>query len=588
MKKNSAAPDSRVNFMSVLFLAGLLAGIPVLSPANFIHFDGGDYDGDRLADAIAIDNGDWYAWLSTAGYQLSTNMPDLARAGGNYALADFDGDRLVDCALAVQDQWYFWFSSSLYTNLGPFDLGVAGEQPLAADFDGDAKADPIMVTGNDFYAWLSGNDYLRIGPITPGFALEAPTCGDLDGDRLADFASMNGEGWHALLSGAGYQAVGPIVLGLEGLPVIADFDGDGIDDVATYGMNDEDWSILLSSAGYREFFAHLGGCHADTVAAMVIGETNTAYAYAYISDGFREITNATVRANDTLLTYGLGMIITNVGGLVTNVNIPVYHGQIAGAAAGSTVKISATNSAGATIYQSGGVVIPGQVVMTAPTNGQPLTAGQDVSVAWNEPAGAGAYVVSYLAPTAEDTGVEEQGGYYAYMAAPASQATIPGSATLAGEAWFEVDAMAGDTEVLNGSADFTNSFLIAAMADEAVTTIFSSGQALPIVNASQGLSIIKEYNKSEQGLTFKVREGNPGQIQQPGTISISFKLRRFKISVAFIKAYNMNGQEIFSWEKKRIMKSHDKKYHVDFGVSPGTTVVIGTHDANYRGGTYSY
>ena len=252
------------------------------------------------------------------------------------------------------------------------------------------------------------------------------------------------------------------------------------------------------------------------------------------------------------------------------------------------MKISVTNSAGTTIYQSGEVLIPGQVVMTAPTNGQPLAAGQDISVAWNEPAGAAAYVVSYLAPDAGDGDSEEQGGYFEYLAAPVSRAVVPGTNAAAGEAWFEVDAVAGDTGVLISSGDITNSFLIAYTADDAVTTISAAQAINPALKASQGLSIVREYNKSEQGLTFKMRECNPAQIQSPGTVSISFKLRRFKVSVAFIKAYNMNGQEIFSWEKKRIMKSHDKKYHVDFGVGPGTTVVFGTHDANYRGGTYSY
>lgn len=105
MENAPSHPNRGINFLLVFLLAAALAGIPVLSPADYQH-----YDGDGLADALAIDNGDWYAWPSTADYQLSTNMPGPAWTGGTYAMADFDGDRLVDCAMTVQSQWYFWFS----------------------------------------------------------------------------------------------------------------------------------------------------------------------------------------------------------------------------------------------------------------------------------------------------------------------------------------------------------------------------------------------------------------------------------------------------------------------------------------------
>ena len=85
-----------------------------------------------------------------------------------------------------------------------------------------------------------------------------------------------------------------------------------------------------------------------------------------------------------------------------------------------------------------------------------------------------------------------------------------------------------------------------------------------------------------------MRECNPQQIVANGTISLVFKMRRFKASVAFVKAYDMQGKEYYSWTKKRIFKSSDETYTVQFSASAGTTVVFGTHDASHRSSTYSY
>ena len=105
---------------------------------------------------------------------------------------------------------------------------------------------------------------------------------------------------------------------------------------------------------------------------------------------------------------------------------------------------------------------------------------------------------------------------------------------------------------------------------------------------AQGLRIVKEYSKKIKGYRFKVRECDPSQIQSPGTISLGFKLRRYKASIAFVTAYDMNGNQYYEWNKARIYKSKSRKYYPSFSARAGTTVVFGTHDASYRGGTYSY
>jgi len=117
---------------------------------------------------------------------------------------------------------------------------------------------------------------------------------------------------------------------------------------------------------------------------------------------------------------------------------------------------------------------------------------------------------------------------------------------------------------------------------------FTPAENPDINRASQGLSIVREYNKRIEGYTFKVRECDPSQIQAPGSVGFSIKMRGRKVSLAFITVFDINGNQYGTWPKKRIYKSKSKKWKPTISVSPGTTVVFGTHDASYRGATYNY
>ncbi len=559
---------------------------------DLVSFFAADLDGDRLADPNEIINGEWYAWLSRAGYQVHQNMPDLEKSGGTFLGADFDGDGLLDCAMVVGSQWYLWSSSAAYAASGPFDLGVAGDVPMAADFDGDGLADPALAVGDALYVWLSRNNYQPLAPFNPGIPLLTPACGDLDGDGLADLASLVDGSWYVLFSRAGYQPTVPFDLRVPGFPLIADFDGDGKGDPAVRAVNGT-WHIWLSGADYYHVAVPLpteplGRSLTPKVAAMIVGEPAAAYAFAHISDGINDITDAIVRANDSLLRFGMELVLTNNGQVTTNF-LPLYHGQVAGAAAGSLVRLSVTNSSGQQIYQSAAYAIPGQIEMTAPTEGQILPLSGNVNMVWTKPNGADGFYASYIAPDNNDPATE-QGLYNIYVPSSVSRIAVPSSNLVAGAAQFKVSAMAGDVDIFERDVDPDKSFLIVATEDSVTASIRgASGTAAgpDSLTARQGLIIAKEYSKTEQGLRFTVRESNPEQITQAGTVRLNFEMRRFKMSVAFVKAYDMSGKEYYSWEKKRIFKSKKKKYEIIFGVQPGTTIVIGTHDASYQGGSYN-
>lgn len=544
----------------------------------------GDFDGDRLADPGALVNGDWLLWLSGSGYQLATNLPDTARSGGGFAGGDFDGDRRLDGAMTVGGIWYVWLSSAQYAEQGPFALGGEGDIALAGDFDGDGLADPVMVAADTLTIWMSTLNYQPQGPFTPGVSLLTPACGDLDGDGLADLAALIDTAWYVLFSSGNYQPQGPFDLGVSGMPVIADFDGDSKGDPGVYDF-DGLWHVWLSSTGYTHTsMGPLGSGRGAMVAALVVGTPSNAYAVAYASDGVNEIKDAKIYVNNSLLTYNLALALTNALGATTNY-VSVYQGEVAGARTGSAVRVCATNAAGQSIYQSPVYTIPAQVLLTAPTNGQVLPAGQNVAFAWTAASGAAGYLVNYLAPDADADG--DSGAYVAFVPSPDTVWTMPGSNTVAGNGMFGVTAYAGDVGILTNGVDPTTSYLLVASDDSIVASVQAAAAAQG-AKASQGLTIAREYTKSEQGLRFTIRETNPEQIQQAGTVTMEFKLRRFKMSVAFVKAFEPTGAEYYSWEKKRIFKTSNKNYTVTFAVRPGSLIVIGTHDACYRGGTYSY
>ncbi|MBI2440245.1 MAG: hypothetical protein HYV35_02625 [Lentisphaerae bacterium] len=210
-----------------------------------------DFDGDRLADPAAYVSGDWYVWLSIAGYQRVGPVA-LGSAGATPVAADFDGDRLADPAVYDGTNWTEWLSGSDYAAAGPYPYSVSGMSALAVDFDEDGKADPTGWVLGEWYVWLSSLGYDRLGPIPLGAAMAAPIAADLDGDGIGDVAVYSPMNWSEWRSGSVYAESGPYPYGVGGgIPLAADFDGDGLADPAAVVTND--WTVWLSTAGYTKF-----------------------------------------------------------------------------------------------------------------------------------------------------------------------------------------------------------------------------------------------------------------------------------------------------------------------------------------------
>ena len=335
------------------------------------------------------------------------------------------------------------------------------------------------------------------------------------------------------------------------------------------------------------------------ISSAVMTDGGENLAIASVTDGETDVENAKVFVNGITLNYGLPLGFMTQGGIEVNIVLPIYFAELNQISSGDKVQLLAWANSGALIYNSNTVTIPGSPTLIQPVTGQDIPSDQNVTVSWNSAIDADGYVAGYGETGAFDetsSDDEDSGMYLEYVDSSVTEMSVPSSYTVVGDAVFSVAAVSGDTDIFMVEEDPSESFFIVSASDWVEAQIVenpgnSSSEAQNQIKedrSSQGLKIVKEYTKKIKGYRFKVRECDPNQIQSSGTVTIGFKLRRFKASIAFVTLYDINGKEYASWNKARIFKSKNKKYYPSFSVSPGTTVVFGSHDASYRGGTYSY
>ena len=352
--------------------------------------------------------------------------------------------------------------------------------------------------------------------------------------------------------------------------------------------------------------AAVSGCSSDdnlttnaVIASAVSTDEEGTVAIASVTEGDLDIENATVSVNAVTLTYGMSLEFRTEEGFDVNVILPIYYADLNQFTSGDRVDLIARAGNGVLIYDRKMVTIPGKPTLVQPVAGQEIPSNDNVSVQWNSSTDAKGYVAGYMDSdvlSEESTDDDDLGYYFEYVDRPTTEMTVPSENTVVGDATFSVTAVSGDTDIFTSEEDPTDSFLVAEASDwieakitaDSATQFSATEKQLTNERGSQGLIIAKEYSKKVEGYRFKIRESDPNQISAPGTVQVGFKMRRYKVSIAFVRAFDMYGKQYYSWEKKRIYKSKSKKYYPSFSVSVGTTIVFGTHDASYRGGTYTY
>ena len=360
-------------------------------------------------------------------------------------------------------------------------------------------------------------------------------------------------------------------------------------------------SVLFSTSGCSD--SDSSSSKPQTlVAGSVWSDDDGSGAMALVTEGETDIENTKLTVNDISMSYGLPLEFITDSGLNVEVILPVYYADLGQLTQGDTVDFVAKNPAGSVFYQHAAVTIPGKATILQPVEGASINVNEDVTIRWNEGTNAEGYVADYLDISAfdgEPVDEDDTGMYTEYVDASTTEATVPSTYTVVGDAIFSVEAVSGDTDIFTSGEDPTESFFIVGTSDSIEAKIaadtaskFSAAetQVPEDRQAHEGLIRVKFYDKRIDHITYHVTESDPNQIQNPGTVTVSFKLKghAYKAAIAWVTLYDMKGNQYASWNKVRQKRKSKKYSHKFSSVQPGTTVVFGTHRANYIEGWYDY
>jgi hypothetical protein len=232
----------------------------------------GDFNSDGKLDLWGTESiyypGDYFHSPSSADFAkvlLGTGGGSFAAPIWSYlgdgvhqcaAVADFNGDEKPD--LAVGNTYTGAVDVLLGSGTGSFgDPVVVASFPAFAMVAGDVNADgkPDLVTATDgIVRVLLGNGGGAFGvsqTYNAGFSLAPWALADFNGDGAIDMATFNySSGTLGVLLGTGTGAFKPGVTAAAGANLhgfaVGDFDGDGAVDVAVGNLNEDTFSVLLN------------------------------------------------------------------------------------------------------------------------------------------------------------------------------------------------------------------------------------------------------------------------------------------------------------------------------------------------------
>jgi hypothetical protein len=218
-----------------------------------------DYDGDGKTD-IAVFRGLVPGAGDLAYFYILNSSDNSFRAvqfGQRNDLpvpGDYDGDGKADVAVwrfsSIGGQSNFSYRSSSMPNVNFNQVFGSGGRPVVGDFDGDGKLDPALVMSSGLWSIRKSSDETFLG-INFGLSSDIPVPADYDGDgvtNVAVFRPSTGTWYTSANAATNY---GAIQFGAsDDLPVPADYDGDGKADVGVFRPSNGVWYLNRTTSGF--------------------------------------------------------------------------------------------------------------------------------------------------------------------------------------------------------------------------------------------------------------------------------------------------------------------------------------------------
>jgi hypothetical protein len=415
--KNTGSPGTIVLQKVVSFPADLgVANVSI-----------GDLNGDGKPEIVTANNNTNSLSVFTNGstpgnFSFSSAVDWPVPSPLSIAIADFDGDGKPDLATESSSGNYAAvFRNKTATNGGTISFDTDTDIPTgtypqgvaAGDLDGDGKPDLVIANSFDNTLTILQNtgssgtiSFTAVGLGSTGNYPQYPVIADFDGDGLpdiavSDFFDANVSVLHNT-STAGNISVAANVdfYAGQGLYYLAaaDLDGDGRPDIATANSNESDLALLRNTSVNEPTITSFTPTTASTATVVTITGANLGTATNVLFGGvpataFTVVSSTTITATVGAGALGMVTVVTPIGaasadGFIYGLTPPVISGFTpATGTTGTAMTITGTGFTGITSLTLGGVAANSFTVQSDTQITAVVGTGATGDVAVTSPAG---------------------------------------------------------------------------------------------------------------------------------------------------------------------------------------------------------